>query len=155
VTLLDTFRTGPMILFVQKVYHSLSNGTTMRAGENIHNKVEPTKLGGELGYDFDHLVDIDKLDPCLQVFRVVVPYERRLSRPAKERARALVLFLDENVFPRDAEIGLEHAELPSCQRMTIALGSLFGDVELETGPVEADRLTYGFYIGLLEREDDT
>ena len=67
---------------------------------------------------------------------------------------ALVALLDEDAAALDAEVGLVQAELPAREGLAVAAAGLLGYVELEAGPVEADRLAYRLDVGRLEREED-
>ena len=60
---------------------------------------------------------------------------------------ALVALLEENATALNAEMGLVQSELPTCERLAIATARLLRDVELETRPVKADRLTNRFNVG--------
>jgi len=101
------------------------------------------------------LVDIDELDPGFEVLVVVLPDKLGVGGAAKVGRYALVALLDEDAAALDAEVGLVQAEFPAGERLAIAAAGLLGYVELEAGPVEADRLTYRFDVGRLERQEDT
>ncbi|KAJ7813455.1 hypothetical protein B0H14DRAFT_3112118 [Mycena olivaceomarginata] len=98
------------------------------------------RLRSELGDDIDHLVDIDKLHPALEVLRALVPHERAVFGAVKERAHALVVLFDQHVLPRHSETRTEDAELPALERVPVSAGRLEGDVELKARPVEASGL---------------
>ncbi len=83
-----------------------------------------------------------------------MPDELGVGRAAKVRGDALVAFLDEDAAALDAEVGLVQAELPAGEGLAVAAAGLLGDVELEAGPVEADRLAYRLDVGGFEREED-
>jgi len=104
-------------------------------------------LVGELGYDIRHLVDVDELDPGFKIFIVILPNELGVGCPTKMGRDALVDLLDESATALNAQMGLVQSELPTCEWLTIATARLLGDVELETGPVKADRLTNRFNVG--------
>jgi hypothetical protein len=104
-------------------------------------------LVGEFGYDIRHLVDVDELDPGFEIFIGVLPDELGVCCPTKMGRDALVALLEENPTALNAEMGLVQSELPTCERLTIATARLLGDVELETGPVKADRLADRFNVG--------
>jgi hypothetical protein len=70
-------------------------------------------LIGELGYDVRHLVDVDELDPGLEILVVILPDELGVWRPAEVGRDALVALLDDNAAALDAEVGLVQAELPA------------------------------------------
>lgn len=107
-------------------------------------------LVGELGYDIRHLVDVDELDPRFEIFVGVLPDELGVGRPAKMGRDALVALLDEDPAALHAEVGLVQPELPPGERLPVAAARLLGDVELEPGPVEADRLADRFDVGRFE-----
>jgi hypothetical protein len=109
---------------------------------------------GELGYDVGHLVDVDELDPRLEILVVVLPHELGVGRPAEMSRDALVALLDEDATALDAEVGFVQAELPAGEGLAVAAAGLLGYVELEAGPVETDRLAYRLDVGRLEREED-
>jgi len=109
---------------------------------------------GELWYDVGHLVDVDELDPRLEILVVVLPHELGVGRPAEMSRDALVALLDEDAAALDAEVGLVQAELPAGEGLAVAAAGLLGYVELEAGPVEADRLAYRLDVGRFEREED-
>lgn len=98
-------------------------------------------LVGELGYDICHLVDVDELDPRFEVFIVVLPDELGVGCSAKVSGDTLVALLDEHATTLDAKVGFVQPELPTGKRLAVATTGLLGNVELETGPVKADRLT--------------
>lgn len=104
-------------------------------------------LVGKLGYDIRHLIDVDELDPGFEIFIVILPDELGVGCPTKMGRDALVALLDDNATALNAEMGLVQSELPTCERLAIATARLLGDVELETGPVKADRLTDRFNVG--------
>jgi len=104
-------------------------------------------LVGELGYDIRHLVDVDELNPRFEIFIVVLPDELGVGCPTKMGRNALVALLDENASTLNTQMGFVQSELPTCKRLTIATARLLGNVELETGPVKADRLTNRFNVG--------
>lgn len=111
-------------------------------------------LVGELGYDIRHLVDVYELNPGFEIFIVVLPDELGVGCPTKMSRDALVALLEENTTALNAEKGLVQSELPTCERLAIATARFLGDVELETGPVKADRLTNRFNVGRFECEED-
>ena len=67
---------------------------------------------------------------------------------------ALVALLDEDAPALDAEVGLVQPELPAGERLAVAAARLLGYVELEAGPVKADRLTNRLDVGRFERQED-
>lgn len=93
------------------------------------------------------MVDVNELDPGFEIFIGVLPYELGVGRPTKMGRDALVALLDENPTALNAEMGFVQSKLPTCERLTIAAARLLRDVELETGPVKADRLTDRFNVG--------
>ena len=108
-------------------------------------------LIGKLGYDVGHLVDVDELDPRLKVLIVILPYELGVGRAAKVGRDALVTLLDKDAAALDAEVSLVQTELPAGERLAVAAAGLLGYVELEAGPVKADRLAYRLDVGRFER----
>jgi hypothetical protein len=104
-------------------------------------------LVGKLGYDIRHLIDVDELDPGFEIFIVILPDELGVGCPTKMGRDTLVALLDDNATALNAEMGLVQSELPACERLAIAAARLLGDVELEAGPVKADRLTNRFNVG--------
>ena len=111
------------------------------------NRAKLEDLVSELGYDIRHLVNVDELDPRFEIFIVVLPDELGVGCPTKMGRDALVALLEENTPALNAEMGLVQSELPTCERLAIAAASLLRDVELESGPVKADRLTNRFNVG--------
>lgn len=100
------------------------------------------------------MVDVDKLDPRLEILVVVLPHKLGVGRPAEMSRDALVALLDEDAAALDAEVGLVQAELPAGEGLAVAAAGLLGYIELEAGPVEADRLAYRLDVGRLESEED-
>jgi hypothetical protein len=109
---------------------------------------------GEFRYDVRHLVDIDELDPGLKVLVVVLPHEFGVGGAAEVCGDALVALLDEDAAALHAEMRLVEAELPAGEGLPVAAARLFGYIELEPGPVKADRLPDRLDVGRLEREED-
>ena len=105
------------------------------------------RLVSEFGYDIRHLVNVDELDPGFEIFIVVLPDELGVGCPTKMGGDALVALLEENATALNAEMGLVQSELPTREWLAIATARLLRDVELETGPVKADRLTDRFNVG--------
>lgn len=83
-----------------------------------------------------------------------MPDKRRLLCAPEESGNTLVLLFDEHISSDDAQRRLEDPELPPLQWVSVTLRFLPGYVELQPRPVEADGLADGFYVRLLESEDD-
>ena len=111
-------------------------------------------LVGELWDDVGHLVDVDELDPRLEVLVVVLPHELGVRGPAEVRRHALVALLDEDAAPLHAQVRLVQPELPAGQRLPVPAARLLRYVELEPGPIEPDRLPDRLDVRRLEREQD-
>ena len=98
-------------------------------------------LIGEFGNDIGHLVNVDELDPRLEVLVIVLPHELGVGRPAEVRGDTLVALLDEDAPALNAEVGLVQAKLPAGKRLAVPATRLLGYVELEARPIKADRLS--------------
>lgn len=61
-----------------------------------------TALRGQLRNDLDHLIDIDKLHPGLQILGIVMPDELGLFSPSEEGTSALVRFFNNGPVALDA-----------------------------------------------------
>jgi hypothetical protein len=119
-----------------------------------HEEKKRDALRRQLWNDLDHLIDIDKLYPSFQVLCIIVPYKLGLFRAPKKGTRALIRLFDHRPAALHAELGLEHPEFPTLQRVVVPARALVGDVELEPGPVESARLAYRFDVGRFEGEED-
>lgn len=115
--------------------------------------VRPT-LSRQLWNDLDHLIDVDKLYPSLQILGVIIPYKLGLLGAPKEGARALIRLLNDGPAPLDPELGLEHPEFPALERVVVPACTLVGDIEFETRPIEPAGLADGFDVGCFKREKD-
>jgi len=120
-------------------------------GRGLDVEVENFESVGELGYDIRHLVDVDELDPGFEVFVVVLPHELGVVCSAKMGRNTLVALLDDNLTALDPKMGLVQSKLPTCEWLAVATARLLGDVELEAGPVKADRLTNRLDVGRFQR----
>jgi hypothetical protein len=109
------------------------------------------ELIGELGNDIGHLVNVDELDPRLEVLVIILPHELGVGRAAEVRGDTLVALLDEYTPTLNAEVGLVQAELPAGERLAVPATRLLGYVELEARPVKADRLSNRFDVRGFER----
>ena len=105
-------------------------------------------LCGELWKDIDHRINVDELNPGLQILGVVVPDECRLLCPPKECASALIVLLDQDITTCDSKARLEYTELPALKRVTVALHCFRMNIEFEARPVEAYRLSDSLDVGL-------
>lgn len=52
----------------------------------------------KLGYYFCHLVNVDKLHPCLKLLRIVIPHKLQLLASSKKCTTTLVFFLYDSWF---------------------------------------------------------
>ncbi|SRR6266702_203262 len=121
---------------------------------NVDERGEEARLVGELGNDVGHLVDVDELDPGLKVLIVILPHELGVGGTAEVGGNALVALLDEDTAALHAEVRLVQTELPASQRLAVPATRLLGYVELEPGPIEADRLPDRLDVCGFERQQD-
>ena len=89
--------------------------TQVRGDSKAENqkKTERERLSGQLWNDLDHLINIDKLHPSLQILCIIMPNKLGLFRPPKKRTRALIRFFNHRPTPLDAKLGFEHTEFPT------------------------------------------
>jgi hypothetical protein len=120
--------------------------------DDTHRRPNPSSR--QLGNDLNHLININKLHPTLQLPSRLMPNKLDLVRIPKERAYAFVLFVYELGAAGDTKVGGEDAEFPAGEGFAVAGGGLVGDVEFEAGVVEADGLPEGADVGVFEGEED-
>ena len=83
-----------------------------------------------------------------------MPDELGVRGAAEVGGDALVALLDEDAAALYTEMRLVQAELPTSERLAVATARLLGYVELEPGPIKADRLPDRLDVRRLEREQD-
>jgi len=103
--------------------------------------------------NFDHLVDIDKLDPAVQLFCRIIEDEPRVVGAPEKRDDTFILLVDELITSSHAERRSPYAKLPPRQGVAIAHCSTLWDVELEARIVKANRVSDRFDVGLFQCED--
>lgn len=83
------------------------------------------------------MVQINKLDPALDVSLLSLPDESAIGSAAKERACTLITFFFCFAVSFDADVCLPQPELPAFERELVATGCVVFDVELQPRPIEA------------------
>ena len=111
----------------------------------------------KLGYYFRHLININKLHPCLKLFRIIIPYEFKFFAPSEKCTRTLILLFNDFWFVASCHSKLSaiQSELPASQCMTICSCASLIDIKFKPSPIKRGVLSNRSSIWWFKCQDDT
>jgi hypothetical protein len=96
---------------------------------SYNSKWRPGKSSGQFGSDCHQLIDIDKLDPTLQLLSRFMEYIRYFLVSTIIGADTFILLLFQDILSPDAQFRSKHPKLPSNEWFPITRGFAIRNIE--------------------------